>query len=237
MPPNLQISHDLASLPFCYTMLSSPFPPDIAFACVTPDIADKRRLPDDEEFICEKWLSPERRQQFRMGRLAAHFALETLGGNAWAPILRGPAGEPLWPCSFTGCISNTTGCAIAAAAHLGDYYSLGLDLERKDRRINPNIRKFICTEAEADKMQSEEDLLFIFTAKECLYKALYPLCSCFISFQDMELNREAETGAWSVVPRKKLPIDLCFESLRIFTNIASGYVLSYMAIPDNSRTR
>ncbi|NMC62808.1 MAG: 4'-phosphopantetheinyl transferase superfamily protein, partial [SAR324 cluster bacterium] len=175
-------------------MLKSPFPDNVAFIALSTDSAPPFTLHPQEEELCNKWHSEHRKRLFKLGRHAAHMALETIGFSNNAPILRGSAGEPMWPQGYVASISNTGSIAVAAAAKRSDYRTLGIDIEFASRKVRAQISKYICTENELGALESyfskkidSWKLLMIFSAKECFYKAIFPLCGQYIGFKDVEL--------------------------------------------------
>lgn len=102
---------------------------------------------------------------------------------------RGAAGEPLWPAGVCGSISHTmnaTGSvAVICAGAKGRYQSIGLDLQNAVRKPAGNLRERIVVGAENPRTDFE--ILRLFSAKEAVYKAYYPLVRKFFGFSEAEL--------------------------------------------------
>lgn len=102
---------------------------------------------------------------------------------------RGAAGEPLWPAGVCGSISHTMDAngavAVVCAAAKGRYQSIGLDLQNAIRKPACNLRERIVIGAENPRTDFET--LRLFSAKEAVYKAFYPLVKQFFGFSDAEL--------------------------------------------------
>lgn len=131
-----------------------------------------------------------------LGRTAAYNALDSIGEPIPQSIDKGSAGEPLWPNNIVGSISHTGRWACAAVASTASCLTVGLDLERIQRQVSYDIVKRVCTEHEQQYLaslptQNERDLWLkrIFSVKECLFKALYPLCHTRFWFQDAQVTR------------------------------------------------
>ena len=129
--------------------------------------------------------------EFASGRAAAHAALKQIGlANAF-PVLRGHKGEPLWPEGIAGSITHCYPWSVAVAIKCPNLFTIGVDLETTNRMNGTDVSDFVCGNAELDWVRSgnlQERLTMIFSAKEAVYKAFYPLCRRYIDFKDVELT-------------------------------------------------
>ncbi|PXG03701.1 4'-phosphopantetheinyl transferase, partial [Brucella abortus] len=99
---------------------------------------------------------------------------------------RGDDHAPIWPPGMVGSISHSKGCAIAVAARQSRYLGLGIDIERLQtessaRKIAPQI----LGESELRQLPEAGRAFLVslaFSAKESLFKALYPAVQQFQSF-------------------------------------------------------
>ena len=127
-----------------------------------------------------------------MGRAAARLALERLGIQKSPPILRGQDGEPLWPAGVAGSITHCYPWTIAVVAKGSEHFTIGIDLENVLRIKEIDISKLICTQNELDWVYAGADLrkrlAIIFSVKEAIYKAFYPLCHRYIDFKEVTLS-------------------------------------------------
>ncbi|MGL6209553.1 MAG: 4'-phosphopantetheinyl transferase family protein [Paracoccaceae bacterium] len=116
---------------------------------------------------------PARRAAFLAGRLLAGCAMERLG-LAPAPLPRGPAGEPIWPAPLAGSISHTAR-EVAVVLGLGADH-LGLDLEHIARIGVERAIRSVVLDADENAMCGDTfAATAVFSAKEALYKALFPI--------------------------------------------------------------
>ena len=157
--------------------------------------------------------SLKRKSEFFIGRLAAQFALATLGDYTNFIIKKGEHGEPLWPRYIRGSISHsmsdcTEGIAIATAAkHLPQFSNsiglpnsehktqiLGIDIENKKNieifKENPNILNSLLSFQEHKLFtpylsQNNHLYLIVFSAKESLMKAIYNKYHTLIFFDSI----------------------------------------------------
>lgn len=155
--------------------------------------------------------SLKRQCEFFIGRLAAKFALTTLGYYTNFIIKKGLHGEPLWPRYIRGSISHsmsncTHGIAIATAAKHPTQFTdgitqsnsqyetqiLGVDVEIKQNieifKENPNILNSLMSAQEHKQLipflpQLNCLHLIVFSAKESLIKAVYNKYQTLIFFE------------------------------------------------------
>jgi 4'-phosphopantetheinyl transferase EntD len=139
-----------------------------------------------------------RRVYFSMGRAAARDALAELGIYGVA-IERGASGEPLWPTGIVGAISHAGDLAIAIVGRQDHYAGLGIDVEQLSRGLTARAARLICTTAEMDWVNPDADttrLTMLFSAKEAVFKALFPIEGVWLGFGDAELTWHQERCAF-----------------------------------------
>lgn len=140
----------------------------------------------------------KRQAEFLVGRFLAKTALKQLGAPSLACHLDiGTRGEPLWPHGVVGSISHRHGMALCAVAHQSDYPFLGVDIEQW---LSPELAQALqadivspdeITVLKATSLPYAQALTLTFSAKESLYKALYPEVKQFFDFfvaEVVELN-------------------------------------------------
>jgi len=105
---------------------------------------------------------------------------------------------PVWPEGITGSITHTDDhCAAVLARHSGGIASLGIDLE-PDEDLPADILEMVCRPEELVWLQEQRadrrGLLakVIFSAKECAYKAQYPLSGTMLEFHDFRIQLHAD---------------------------------------------
>ncbi len=192
-------------------MFLSPFPESVVFVEVDSASYDPRlSLHPEEKALLHPHASPKRVREFTLGRAAARTALERLGA-APSPVLAGKRGEPIWPEGIVGSISHSDDHAVVAASKAEKYRGIGLDLQSLRRGINEDIARRICHPAElswcaqgntANELQLR--LLAVFSAKETLFKTLYPLSRAVFYFLDAELRWDNEKQSFRTILLKDL---------------------------------
>ncbi|HEX7817172.1 4'-phosphopantetheinyl transferase family protein [Dyella sp.] len=130
--------------------------------------------------------SPKRKREFLAGRHTAMHALQSAGLASADMPGRASDGLPVWPSGWTGCISHCHDLALSAVAPTDICSTIGLDIERW---IEPSVMEEIAPQithpAELDSLDAfpaSQALTLVFSAKEALYKALYPHVRQFFEF-------------------------------------------------------
>jgi 4'-phosphopantetheinyl transferase EntD len=164
------------------------------------DIGDVN-LSAEEEAVVERAVD-KRRREFTTGRACARRALARLGVEP-QPIPSGPRGAPCWPKGVVGSITHCEGFRAGAVAWAKDVVTLGIDAEPAaplpagllaDVSL-PREREQLEELARVDPAVSWDRLLF--SAKESVYKAWFPLAERWLGFEDAELTIDRELGRFS----------------------------------------
>ena len=136
---------------------------------------------------------PKRQSEFLAGRILARAALERLH-RAYVPIAIGEWGYPVWPRGISGSISHSHGkCACLVVAD--EAKLVGIDIEKVSTgasleailqealNLEERQRVFEQTAFDAAVLAT-----LIFSAKETVYKTLYPLVRTFFGFEAAVFN-------------------------------------------------
>jgi len=140
-----------------------------------------------------------RRQQFTAGRLLARQAWQTLGVAPRA-LLSDEQRVPCWPAGLVGSITHTHGWCAAAVARIEQIDALGADVEAATP-LDRGLWERICRPEElrwlATQPAPRAGLLAkaFFSAKESIYKALFPSVRTFLDFQAMHIEFAAGAHA------------------------------------------
>jgi 4'-phosphopantetheinyl transferase EntD len=159
--------------------------------------ADPTALLADER-VFTAGVSALRSQQFTAGRLCARWGLRALGVSDHALVV-GAGGQPSWPEGICGSISHTKGLVVAVVAPtegLG-HRRIGVDAERLGR-VGQHLHRHVFTDGEiatlAATSRPERLASTIFSAKEALYKAQYPLTAAWVGFRDVWVEIDGDRG-------------------------------------------
>ena len=194
------------------TLPEALFPPQTRseFSSQPPQQID---LPPAEAKAAQS-MSAKRLHEFAHGRTCARLALAKLGA-AKCPIPVGDNRAPIWPDGFVGSISHAGEYATAVVALKAECRALGVDLEPREP-LDEKLLPMICRPEEiSQSRRSEEELIFakiLFSAKECVYKCVWPTILRFIEFHEIEIQLDTEAKSFRAVPHStRHPIDLVRE--------------------------
>ncbi|KGJ97520.1 4'-phosphopantetheinyl transferase family protein [Colwellia psychrerythraea] len=135
----------------------------------------------------------KRKSEFVAGRYLARKALITLGSSK-ATVGVGANREPIWPDYFLGSLSHTSDFAICAVANKKDVDRIGIDAENiLNQKVAKDIVKNILIESEYKLVGTYNNpdpvmLTLIFSAKESLFKALYPEVKHYFDFDTAKMK-------------------------------------------------
>jgi len=164
---------------------------NVGLAIVSGEDQASYTLHPEEARILSPRACGRKRVEFASGRAAAHFALKQIGFENPPPVLRGQKGEPIWPDGIVGSITHCYPWSVAVAVKRSNRVAIGVDLETMEGIQGTDISDLVCGEAELDWVRGgnlQERLTMIFSAKEAVYKAFYPLCRRYIDFKEVELT-------------------------------------------------
>jgi 4'-phosphopantetheinyl transferase EntD len=155
------------------------------------DPAEAVLLPEEEAHF--ENAGPKRRRESATVR---HLARQALGqlGYASVPVPRGKWGVPLWPHGVVGSMTHCTGYRAAVATEQRCLASVGIDAEphaplREGTLTTislPQERHHVSELAHREPGIHWDRLLF--SAKESVYKAWFPLAQVGLDFVDMRLT-------------------------------------------------
>lgn len=154
--------------------------------------------PDELPAAARNW-ADRRRDSFAAGRRAAAAALAAAGFRGSQPLAIAADGLPDWPEGWIGSISHTDTVAAAVVVRTGNSLVLGLDLERiVIPEVAVEIAPAIMPEAAPGRsgLPLAEEITRVFSAKEALYKALFPSTRQFRDFDAAQVrwSRKGEHG-------------------------------------------
>ncbi|MFF7632827.1 4'-phosphopantetheinyl transferase [Kitasatospora sp. NPDC008050] len=207
----------------------------IAIADASGAPVTERLFPAEEALIGTSVAS--RQHEFRAVRLCARQALTKLGVPV-APILPGLRGAPTWPAGVVGSMTHCKGYRAAALTQATELLSIGIDAEPAEA-LPEGVLEAIARPEEltrlhaltAQRPEVPWDRL-LFSAKESVYKAWFPLTQVFLDFSEASLSFDVEGGftAQLMVP----PPLVEDRPLTGFTGrwlVAQGLALTAIAVP------
>lgn len=132
-----------------------------------------------------------RQQEFIAGRFCAVQAAKQIG-HELSKLPVASTREPVWPDGLKGSITHSKQLAIGCVSLSENLESIGIDAEEMIKPgLRKDIEKTIANDVELfllEKTLPEMGLTILFSAKESLYKALFPLVRTFIDFKEVVLT-------------------------------------------------
>ncbi|HSA52249.1 MAG TPA: 4'-phosphopantetheinyl transferase superfamily protein [Yinghuangia sp.] len=186
-----------------------------------------------EEEACLVRAVDKRRREFTTVRRCARLALGRLG-VAPAPLVPGERGAPSWPAQVVGSMTHCVGYRAAAVAPASRMWTIGIDAEPAeelpegvlDSISSADERAHLAALARLRPEVPWERLLF--SAKESVYKAWFPLTHRWLGFEEAEVEFDAAAGAFRArILAEDRPVD-------VFAGrwtIASGIAATAIAVP------
>jgi 4'-phosphopantetheinyl transferase EntD len=115
-------------------------------------------------------------------------ALLSRFGQASCAIPKSTAGMPVWPAGIVGSLAHDAKVAIAAIAAQSDFQSVGIDIEPAEA-LAPDLLDIVATAKERERIEDDPFRgRLLFSIKEAVYKAVYPLDRMFLDHHDVEVS-------------------------------------------------
>ena len=154
------------------------------------DCPDVTLFPEEAAIVARA--VDKRRREFATARGCARDALAKLG-IAPCPILPGARGAPQWPSGIVGSITHCAGYRAAAVAFGHDLLTIGLDAEPDDV-LPDGVLDAVASASERARVRELFRLApgvswdrLLFSAKESVYKAWFPLTQRWLGFEDADV--------------------------------------------------
>jgi len=153
----------------------------------------------EAEYMATRPMRPQREAEFRAGRACAREALLKMGIDGW-PLLPAATREPRWPGDVVGSITHSGAYCAAALARGNEFAGIGIDVEATGR-VGDELAPLVCNRSELAALDKCEPcaraamLTLIFSAKESVFKAVFPRERLYLEFDDVEIEVEPATGA------------------------------------------
>ncbi|MDJ1137466.1 4'-phosphopantetheinyl transferase family protein [Streptomyces iconiensis] len=190
-------------------MMRKLLPGWVTVAEVHGDPPEARLLPEEEPTVALAGTS--RRREYTTVRHCARTALRELG-VPYEPLVPGERGAPRWPEGVVGSMTHCPGYRAAATAHGRDLAALGIDAEPA-KPLWTGMLPVISLPTEQRRLlalgAAYPDVPWdrlLFSAKEAVYKAWFPLTRRFLDFSMADItfdaeHREFEAGLLTPGPR------------------------------------
>ncbi|MGW0823218.1 4'-phosphopantetheinyl transferase family protein [Streptomyces sp. NPDC002845] len=144
----------------------------------------------------------KRRREFTAVRGCARRAMEKLGVSPRA-VLPGERGAPVWPDGVAGSMTHCEAYCAAALVRATDLASLGIDAE-PHLPLPDGVLDAIALPPEEDRLRrlaaghpSVHWDRLLFSAKESVYKAWFPLTGKWLDFSEADIEVSVDADARS----------------------------------------
>jgi 4'-phosphopantetheinyl transferase EntD len=180
--------------------LRAILPEAVSVAGTRADVPDAVLLPEERAVVARAVES--RRREFAAGRACARVALARWGLSRRA-IPVGSEGAPRWPDGIVGSITHCSGYCGCAVARSDDLLALGIDAEPNLPLPGGLLWDVARPEERAwvrDLRRRERDVHWdrlLFSMKESVYKAWFPLVGTRLDFGDAVVSVEPSAGTFS----------------------------------------
>jgi 4'-phosphopantetheinyl transferase EntD len=205
------------------------------------DLPGEPAFPGEEDLIAKA--VEGRRREFITARRCAREALARLG-HPPAAIRPGPRREPQWPSGVVGSITHCAGYRAAAVAHAADLDALGIDAE-PHAPLPAGVLTSVVANGDAALLAELGDAApdthwdrLLFSAKESIYKAWYPLTGRWLGFEDAHLSIDPATGTFTghlLVPGNRRDGGPDLTVLHGGYRIGHGLVVTAVTVPPVDR--
>ena len=166
--------------------------------------------------------------EFATGRMVARRALGRIGVPHCEIPRRGRL--PVWPPSAIGSIAHTRTLAAAIVGPATGHDGIGIDVEHRTA-VSPEVADRVLTSAERAWLPAPEWRTMVFSGKEAIYKAVYPLTGEFLGFRDVGLDIDAEVGEFRGRCRRGLRSALPVAAGRGYWAVYGAHWLVVFLIP------
>ncbi|MEV6569220.1 4'-phosphopantetheinyl transferase family protein [Streptomyces kronopolitis] len=193
-------------------------------------------LPEEEPHVARA--VEKRVREFSAGRWCARRAMAGLGLPP-VPVLPGPRGEPGWPDGIVGALTHCEGYAAAVVARSSEVLALGIDAEPA-QPLPDGVLAAVALPGERAALPHHHDGApplpwdrMLFSAKESVYKAWFPMTGRPLEFEDAFLAFDPDNGTFTarlLVPGWPLGDEL-LTGFRGRWAVREGLVLTAVTVP------
>lgn len=180
--------------------MRSLLPAGIAVIEIFGDFKEARLLPGEGGAV--ERATEKRRVEFTTTRHCARLALTELG-VAPVAIPTGDSREPIWPAGVIGTLTHCEGYRAAAVGRNNDFASVGIDAEPHEPLPAGSLGLVAGTEERGHLNQlaaGHPEVHWdcaLFSAKESVYKAWFPLARRWLGFEDVNIKFDPIFGTFT----------------------------------------
>jgi 4'-phosphopantetheinyl transferase EntD len=178
-------------------VIEAILPAEVVAVDTREDLLDIELFPQERAALGQA--VDKRRREFITARACARLALAQLGLPPTA-IATGERGEPCWPTGVVGSITHCAGYRACVLAWAAEVATVGIDAEPNE----PLPRGLLADIARVEERPWLDELLrtepavcwdrLLFSAKEAVYKAWFPLARRWLGFEDAVVTVDPRRG-------------------------------------------
>ena len=174
------------------TAMTAMAPPSVRVGCRSI-LADDADLLLEDEHGAVTARSPEAR---RASGAARHVARTLLAekGHPTAPIGKVRGGSPVWPAEIKGSLAHDQHMAVAAICFEPGIASIGIDVEPVGPLPSEITSLVVSPTDKAGHVTPRLAGRAVFSAKEAIYKASYPLDGSILDYDDISVDFGKASG-------------------------------------------
>jgi 4'-phosphopantetheinyl transferase EntD len=194
----------------------------------------------EEEAVIAKAVG-KRRREFTTTRACARTALARLGLPP-VPIVPGLRGAPQWPAGVVGSMTHCAGYRACAVARDRDLLTIGLDAEPHGQ-LPEGVLGAVSLAEEREQLAALAAAApgthwdrMLFSAKESVYKAWFPLTERWLGFAEASVSINPDRRTFTAQLLVDGP-ELANGPLTSFTGrwlVADGLIITAIAVPRTS---
>lgn len=149
-----------------------------------------------------------RKREYLAGRYCASQALIALGSDD-TRVERNNDRSPCWPEGTCGSLSHAQDRAIACVGWQNDFCGIGIDIEKNiTHGVLSSLQALVFTPQEQKLVHNLDFPILqaatlIFSAKESVYKYIYPQTNCELAFTDISLISFKKGVFYAELPRRE----------------------------------
>lgn len=207
-------------------------PRDVGVGVADPAFSPATVMPEEAAAIASA--IPKRKREFAAGRRAARDALQTLDLPAVA-IPKGADRSPNFPSGVAGSITHDRTAALAIVARQKNFRTLGVDIEPA-APLKAGLVRGICTREEIDTLSAlpeAERLLqarYLFSAKEAVFKAQFPITRQVFGFQAASITFNAMLTGFTATFHRNIAMIRAGSQVSGQCGAAGGHILTMVTL-------
>lgn len=180
--------------------------------------------------------APKRKADYLAGRAIAYAAMTTLNAQP-APVTTAPSRVPVWPQGLAGSISHARSrCACLLSQDTQHSYGVDTEAIAQGNSLKAILSETLTAKDRAiitqGPLTAATNATLAFSAKEALFKTLYPQVGAFFGFTAAELTAAPTDNSLMLTLTTDLTPNLNKgQSFTCHAQVTTTHVLTWLAVP------